>query len=67
MKYFRIGWDKKGKSLNIGDICKFNVEINFKQKELERMIIYDEETFSYAFEMKDDNFPNSSYAKGLFV
>ena len=57
MKYFRIGYDKKGKLLNIGDICKFEVEVNFRKKECEGIIIYDEETFSYAFEMKDDNFP----------
>ena len=57
MRYFNIGNDKNGKALNIGDICKFELKIGTEQKEYEGIVVYDEETFSYAFEMKDDNFP----------
>ena len=57
MKHYYIGNDKNGMELEIGDICKFELKIGTEQKEYEGMIIYDEDTFSYAFEMKDDNFP----------
>ena len=48
-----IGYDNKNQKLDCGDICKFTID----NKEYEGMIIYDEESFAYALEMKDDKFP----------
>lgn len=52
-----IGADSKGQNLDIADICSFKIEIEGEAKELEGMVVYDEESFAYAFEMQDDNFP----------
>ena len=48
-----IGYGKNGQKLVWGDICSFKID----GKEYEGMINYDEDVFSYVFEMKDDNFP----------
>ena len=48
-----VGRDKNGLELNLGDICKFTI----KEKEYVGMIMYDEQEFSYVFDMLDDNFP----------
>lgn len=48
-----VGYDSKGNKLNVWDICKFKINKN----KYEGIIVYDEDTYSYAFEMKDDNFP----------
>lgn len=48
-----IGFDAQGNKLQLGDICEFK----FKNKDLEGIIIYDESSYAFAFEMKDDNFP----------
>jgi len=39
--------------LQIGDICSFTI----KDKLYEGMIMYDEDVFSFVFEMEDDKFP----------
>jgi len=39
--------------LQIGDICSFTI----KDRLYEGMIMYDEDVFSYVFEMKSGNFP----------
>jgi hypothetical protein len=57
MKMFVIGKDKNGNALNLGDICKFKLETGLEEKEYEGMIVYDEESFAFSFEMRDDNFP----------
>jgi hypothetical protein len=57
MKNYCVGKDKNGYELNFGDICKFKLITNGIEKEYEGMIVYDEESFAYIFEMKDDNFP----------
>ena len=49
----KLGHDNKHQELSIGDICKFKIE----DREYEGMVVYDEESFAYAFEMKDDKFP----------
>jgi len=48
-----IGTDNKQQKLQIGDICKFTID----NAEHEGIIIYDEDTFAYCFEMLTDNFP----------
>ena len=57
MKNYSVGNDKNGYELAFGDICKFKLEVDLEEREYEGMIVYDEESFAYAFEMKDDNFP----------
>lgn len=54
-----IGRDKDNKKLQIGDICNFKLD----NKDYEGMIIYDEESFAFAFEMKDDSFPEILMSK----
>lgn len=49
----KIGNDNKGKTLEIGDICSFQID----KVKYEGMIGYDEEYFSFVFEMIDDRFP----------
>ena len=48
-----IGIDAQGKELKCGDICSYKYD-NVERK---GMIIYDEETYSFAFEQLDDKFP----------
>lgn len=48
-----IGIDRKGNELQIGDICTFKL----KNEKYEGMIVYDEESYAFAFEMKNDSFP----------
>lgn len=48
-----IGRDKNGNKLQIGDICIFKL----KNELYEGMIVYDEESYAFAFEMKNDSFP----------
>ncbi len=48
-----IGNDKFGEKLRCGDICEY--EIN--KVKIRGLIVYDEDTYSFAFEQLDDNFP----------
>jgi len=48
-----IGFDSNGEKLQIYDICDFKVN----GKQYEGMITYDEDVFSFVFEMDNDNFP----------
>lgn len=48
-----IGFDKVNEKLQIGDICTFKIG----DIEYEGMIMYDEDVFSFVFEMDCDNFP----------
>lgn len=47
-----VGIDNNGNKLFLGDTCKFK----FKGKEYEGTIVYDSESFSYAFEMVKGTF-----------
>lgn len=48
-----IGIDGNGNKLQLGDICIFKL----KNEKYEGMIVYDEESYAFAFEMKNDSFP----------
>lgn len=48
-----IGFDKNNEKLQMGDICIFTIG----RGRYEGIIIYDEESFSFAFEMEDETFP----------
>jgi hypothetical protein len=55
-----VGLDKNGQKLDIGDICKFVLiedPDHVDRFEREGMIDYDEDSFSFAFEMLDPQFP----------
>lgn len=53
MKNSRVGIDKDGTDLSVGDICKFKI----KGKEYIGMIMYEEQEFSHVFDMLNDKFP----------
>lgn len=57
-----IGFDKNGNALQMGDICSFKL----KKEKHEGMIVYDEESYAFAFEMKDNNFPMLLMCKADF-
>jgi|GEM_PF-5770661 len=48
-----IGTDAQGKELRCGDICSYK----YTNIESQGMIVYDEETYSFAFEQLDNKFP----------
>lgn len=48
-----IGFDKNGNALQMGDICSFKL----KKEKYEGMIVYDEVSYAFAFEMNNDSFP----------
>lgn len=50
-----IGYDGAGNKLAINDICTFKLQN--ESYEHEGMIVYDEDTFSFCFEMNDSTFP----------
>lgn len=52
-----IGMDMYGAKLECGDICNFTMNVGGDVKTAKGMIVYDESTYSFAFEMLDDNFP----------
>ena len=58
-----IGSDKKGHPLKCGDICKFNIKLQRRKSTTEQeeemlgMIIYDPDSYAYAFETLDDYAP----------
>lgn len=55
-----VGTDKNGQNLEIGDICTFILGKDYdlvEEIQCEGMIDYDEETFSFSFEMLDPSFP----------
>lgn len=49
----RVGTDSKGKELTVNCLCSFKID----GEQYEGLITYDEEVYSYVFEMLDDNFP----------
>ena len=64
IKNFVIGKDNTGKELQCGDICDFEVRLqrrnNLKNDEPEimrGMIVYDEDSYAFAFETLDDFAP----------
>lgn len=48
----KVGYDNKGNELFLHDICNFTIN----DKEYCGMIKYDENDFSFVFEMLNDNF-----------
>lgn len=53
-----IGLDKKGSKLMCGDICTYKYRRPTGETISSRgIIIYDEDSYSFAFEQLDDNFP----------
>lgn len=57
-----IGNDKYGYKLQCGDICRFKIKLQRpkrekKVEELKGMIIYDPDSYAYAFETLDDYAP----------
>lgn len=56
-----IGTDTNGHKLQCGDICSFEVKLGRTKEneteELKGMIVYDEDSFAYAFETLDDYAP----------
>ena len=63
VKNLIIGKDNKGNILQCGDICLFEIKLqrpNTSEAKVERMIgmiVYDEDSFAYAFETLDDFAP----------
>lgn len=57
-----IGIDIHGNKLQVGDICTFK----FKNEKYEGIIMYDEESYAFAFEMKNDSFPRLLMYKADF-
>ena len=57
-----IGKDKDNKKLQVGDICNFKID----NKDYEGIIIYDEESYAFAFEMQSDCFPMVLMSKADF-
>lgn len=49
----RVGFDSKGKELFENYVCTFMLD----KQSYEGIIRYDEEVYSYVFEMLEDNFP----------
>lgn len=54
-----IGTDRYGHKLHCGDICKFEIKLQRhkcedKVKKMKGMIVYDEDSYAYAFETLDD-------------
>lgn len=55
-----IGTDKYGHKLQLGDICLFKVKLQGSKNdadEMKGMIVYDEDSYSFAFETLEDNAP----------
>jgi len=53
-----IGTDSCGHKLQCGDVCEFKIkERNEEIRELKGMIVYDEDSYAYAFETLDDYAP----------
>ncbi len=57
-----IGKDRHGHKLHCGDICSFKIKLKRSKQEeeieeLKGMIVYDEDSFAYAFETLDDDAP----------
>lgn len=49
----KIGYDKNGTELQIGDICKFKI----KDIAYEGIVVYDSTEFAFMFEMLSESFP----------
>lgn len=57
-----VGTDKFGHKIQCGDICSFKINLqrpNLEEQveELKGMIVYDEDTYSFAFETMDNHAP----------
>ena len=57
-----VGTDKYGHKIECGDICKFKIKLQRPKKEakieeLKGMVIYDEDSYAFAFETLDDYAP----------
>lgn len=57
-----IGTDRYGHKLHCVDICKFEIKLQRhkcedKVKKMKGMIVYDEDSYAYAFETLDDFAP----------
>ena len=57
-----IGTDRYGHKLQCGDICSFEIKLQRPKREeeieeLKGMIVYDEDSYAYAFETLDDYAP----------
>ena len=56
-----VGKDRYGHKLYCGDVCKFKINLQRKNGTealtMKGMIIYDEDSYAYAFETLDDNAP----------
>lgn len=57
-----VGIDRYGHKLQNGDICKFKIilqrpKCEEKVEEMKGMIVYDEDTYSFAFETLDNYAP----------
>lgn len=53
-----IGTDSYGHKLQCGDICEFKIkERNEEIREIKGMIVYDEDSYAYAFETLDEYAP----------
>lgn len=52
-----IGTDRYGRKLFVGDVCLFKARLGENMHELKGMIIYDEDTYSFAFTTLDNYLP----------
>jgi hypothetical protein len=52
-----VGTDRCGRKLFVGDICLFKAQLGESMHELKGMIIYDEDTYSFAFTTLDNYLP----------
>lgn len=62
IKNLIIGMDKFGNKLQCGDICNFDIKLHRPHsveaiETMKGMIVYDEDTFSFAFETLDNFAP----------
>ena len=62
MQNLVVGIDRYGHKLQCGDICKFKINLQRPKceeqiEEMKGMIIYDEDTYSFAFETLDNYAP----------
>ena len=53
-KSFKLGVDRKGKKLEIGDICSFTIN----EREYRGIIVYEDSEFAFCFDMDSDFFPS---------
>lgn len=52
-----VGHDINRQEIFVGDMCKFNIQLSDGLKSMCGIVVYDEDSFAYAFETIDVNAP----------